>query len=160
MKNIILGLFFTLSLVVNAQNKPYTTQKQNLAWLDSLKNIQSKRVKLDFIKAKIYSDTLYRKVIIMDNPRDPERHICQTLFVICHLDKYYRFDLRDNQNLSSIMKYINEKNISEIKILEHPDNVILYGNEGLCGVVTIYCNKKIERKLRNVIHDRADLQND
>ena len=42
MKNIILGLFFTLSLLVNAQNKPYTTQKQNLAWLDSLKNIQSK----------------------------------------------------------------------------------------------------------------------
>lgn len=135
----------------NAQNKSYQTQKENLTWVDNLKNIQLKSDKIDLIKAKIYSDTLYEKRIILDNPRDPEKHICQTLFVIIYLDKYYQIDLRDNRNLRAVMKYINDKNVTEIKILEFSEGAALYGGDGVCGVVTIYCNKKLGRKLRNVL---------
>ena len=151
MKNIILVLFFLLCLGVNAQNKSYLTRKQNLVWVDSLKNVQLKSAKIDLIKTKIYSDTLYEKGIVLDNPRDPEKHVCKTMFVIIYLNKYYKIDLRDNRNLTSIMKYINDKNVTEIKILDYPEDQVLFGEEGSCGVITIYSNKKLGRKLRNVL---------
>ncbi len=151
MKNIILTLFFLIGIGINAQNKSYLTSSQNLLWIDNLKNLQLNSAKIDLIKAKIYSDTLYEKRIIMDNPRDPEKHICQTLFVIVYENKYYKIDLRDNRKLFSIMKFINEKNITEIKILNYPETVVLFGDYGVCGVVTIYSNKKLGQKLRNVL---------
>lgn len=151
MKNTILILFFIMCLGVNAQNKSFQVQKDNLAWVDNLKNIQLISAQIDLIKAKIYSDTLYEKRIILDNPRDPEKHICQTLFAIIYQNKYYFIDLRDNQNLKSIMKYINEKNVTEIKILDFQEGVNLFGGDGACGVITIYSNKKLGRKLRNVL---------
>ncbi|TRW89352.1 hypothetical protein [Flavobacterium sp. GT3R68] len=151
MKNIIFILSFLSYLQANAQDKPYLTQKQNLAWVNNLKDLQLKSEKIDFIKAKIYSDTLYEKRIILDNSRDPEKHICQSLIVIIYLNKYYKIDLRENRNAKSIMKYISDENVLEIKILDYPENVTLYGTEGLCGVVTIYSNKKLGRKMKNVL---------
>jgi hypothetical protein len=151
MKNILLFLSFLFFLQANGQDEPYLTRKQNLAWVKKLKDLQLKSEKIDFIKAKIYSDTLYEKRIILNNSRDPEKRVCKSLFVIIYLNKYYKIDLHENRNAKLIMKYISDENVHEIKILDYPENVTLYGTEGLCGVVMIYSNKKLGRKMKNVL---------
>jgi hypothetical protein len=151
MKNILLFLSFLFFLQANGQDEPYLTRKQNLAWVKKLKDLQLKSEKIDFIKAKIYSDTLYEKRIILNNSRDPEKRVCKSLFVIIYLNKYYQIDLHENRNAKLIMKYISDENIHEIKILDYPEDVTLFGTEGLCGVITIYSNKRLGRKMKNVL---------
>ena len=150
MKTILLILSFLFYSQTNSQDKPYPTQKQSLAWVDNLQKLQLKSEKIDFIKAKIYTDTLYEKRISLNHSRDSEKRICQSLIVLNYLNKYYKIDLRENRNAKLIMKYINEENVLAIKILDYPENVTLYGSEGQCGVVAIYSNKKLGRKVKNV----------
>jgi hypothetical protein len=49
------------------------------------------------------------------------------------------------------MEYISDENVLEIKILDYPENVTLYGTEGFCGVVAIYSNKKLGRKIKKIL---------
>jgi hypothetical protein len=153
MKNI-LSLLILFCLNANAQEKPYPRQKESEAWITKLKTITSKTKRIELIKDKIYSDTLYenyKKRIILDGPRGAEK-ICKTVLVIIFENKEYKLDLLENPKLNKIMEFINDKNINQVEIMEDPMiTFAYYGDDALCGVVTMYCNKKLERKLRNVL---------
>ncbi|MEY2701681.1 MAG: hypothetical protein RLY43_314 [Bacteroidota bacterium] len=153
MKNILIILIL-FCLQTNAQKKPFSRQKQSAEWVTNLKTIESKAGKIELIKAKIYSDTLYenhKKQIMLDGPRGAGK-ICKTVFIIRFKNKHYTLDLLENPKLNEIMEFINDENINQVEIMEDPmTSVAYYGDDGLCGVVTLYCNKKFERKLRNVL---------
>jgi hypothetical protein len=153
MKKNILLLLISFGVFAQQHKKPYPTQAENEIWLNEYRNIQSDSVRISEIKKKIYSDTLYynyKKRIILDNPRNPEKHICKVLLFIKFDNKYYDLDLLENPKLSKIMDYITLKNIKSIRILENPENVIYFGSSGVCGVIEIKCNKKLYRKLKNI----------
>jgi hypothetical protein len=153
MKTIIIFLLISLGVFGQENKKPYPTKIENEIWLNEFRLIQSDSEKITEIKSKIYSDTLfynYKKRIILDNPRNPEKHICKVLLFIKFDNKYYDLDLLENPKLSKIMDYITLKNIKSIRILENPENVIYFGSSGVCGVIEIECNKKLYRKLKNI----------
>ncbi len=85
--------------------------------------------------------------IVLQHTRNPEKYKCKSLNIIVFDSKHYNLNLLKNPKFKKIMKFINNKNIIEIKILESPENEIYYGEEGTCGVIYLYCNKKFGRKL-------------
>ncbi|WP_333809021.1 hypothetical protein [Flavobacterium sp.] len=154
MKTTIILLFISINLCAQKIEKPYPKQIDSKIWIEKFNNLKSNSEKIIQIKNKIISDTLfynYKKRIILDNPRDPEKHICKILFLIEHNDKYYEIDLLQNPKLTQIMKYIKEDNITEIKKLDDYKSVVLFGNEGVCGIIVMSCNKKLKRKIENVL---------
>lgn len=38
-----------------------------------------------------------------------------------------------------------------MKILENPENVMYFGDGGVCGVIIIKCTKRLYRKIKNVL---------
>ncbi len=150
MKTIIAFLFITLGVFGQKIEKPYPTQIESEIWLTKFRTLQSDAEKIIEIKNKIYSDTLfynYKKSILLDNPKNPEKHICKVLFKLKFNDKYYDIDLLENPKFSKIINYLDLNNITSIRILENPENVIQFGYDGLCGVITMTCNKKLYRKM-------------
>ena len=109
MKKNILLLLISFGVFAQQNKKPYPTQAENEIWLNEYRNIQSDSGRSSEIKKKIYSDTLYynyKKRIILDNPRDPKKHICKVLFVIEYENKYFDFDLLENPKLIKVIKSI------------------------------------------------------
>ena len=96
MKTIIAFLFITLGVFGQKIEKPYPTQIESEIWLTKFRTLQSDAEKIIEIKNKIYSDTLfynYKKSILLDNPKNPEKHICKVLFKLKFNDKYYDIDV-------------------------------------------------------------------
>ena len=154
MKIIITFLLISWSVFSQQNKKPYPRQIESEIWLNKYRTLESDSERIIEIKNKIYSDTLYynyKKSIILDNPREPEKRICKVLFVINFEDEYFDIDLLENPNLLKVMRKINLNNIKSIKILENPENVMYFGSGGVCGVITIKCNKRLYRKIKNVL---------
>jgi len=153
-KIIITFLLISWSVFSQQNKKPYPRQIESEIWLNKYRTLESDSERIIEIKNKIYSDTLYynyKKSIILDNPREPEKRICKVLFVINFEDEYFDIDLLENPNLLKVMRKINLNNIKSIKILENPENVMYFGSGGVCGVITIKCNKRLYRKIKNVL---------
>jgi hypothetical protein len=153
-KIIIIFLFISLTVFSQQNKKPYPRKIESEIWLNKYRALESDSQRITEIKNKIYSDTLYynyKKNIILDNPRNPEKHICKVLFVINFEDEYFDIDLLENPKLMKIMRKINLNNIKSINILENPENVIYFGSGGLCGVIKLKCNKRLYRKIKNIL---------
>lgn len=154
MKIIIALLLISINLFAQKIEKPYPKQIDSEIWIENFNSLKSKSEKIIQIKKKIISDTLfynYKERIILDNPRDPEKHICKIIFLIEYNNKYYEMDLLEKPNLAQIMKYIKEDNIVEINKLNNNESAILFGLYGTCGVIVLTCNKKLNRKIKNVL---------
>ena len=153
MKEIIITLLISMSIFAQKNEKPNSTQVRTEIWLKQFKEIQSDSEKITMIKEKIHSDTLFsnnKNRIILDNPRNPEKHICKILFIINFENNYYDIDLLETPKLSKIMNNINLKNITSIEIPTNHENVNYFGELGRCGVIKMTCNKKLYRKLKRV----------
>ena len=154
MKIIITFLLISLSVFSQQSKKPYPKQIESEIWLNKYRTLESDSERIIKIKNKIYSDTLYynyKKSIILDNPRNPEKRICKVLFVINFKDEYFDIDLLQSPKLLKVMRKINLNNIKSMKILENPENVMYFGSGGVCGVIIIKCNKRLYRKIKNVL---------
>jgi len=138
---------------MSAQNKPYSFRMDSKKWIIELRNITSKSEKIEFVKAKIYSDTAYANPLIMSNNiRDSSRHVCKTIIAVKFRNDLFQIDLLENPNLKSILKFINNENINDITFLDDQMSVAYFGSNGLCGVVILNTrNKKFIRKIRNVL---------
>ncbi len=154
MKIIITIFLISFNLFAQKIEKPYPKQIDSKIWIENFNRIKLNSEKIIEIKEKIISDTLfynYKEGIILDNPRDPKSHICKILFLIEFSGKYYEIDLLQNPKLLQIMKYIIEDNITEIKILNDFESAVLFSSYGSCGVIVMSSNKKLKRKLKNVL---------
>jgi hypothetical protein len=150
----ILILLFTINVCSQQTEKPYPTQFENEIWMNKFRTLNSDTEKISEIKNKIFSDTLfynYKKNIMFHNSRDSKKHICKALINVNFKNHYYDLDLLANPNLSKIMNYLNLKNIVSITILEKPENTIHFGSQGICGVIIMKCNRKLYRKIKNVL---------
>ncbi|NUY82777.1 hypothetical protein HUK80_17900 [Flavobacterium sp. MAH-1] len=153
MKHSIVVVLLMLVNCLSAQEKTYPRLKENQKWLENFKTISAKGAKIDFIKSKIYSDTSFlsfRNRIILDNSRDPEKHVCKILFFLKSKKHHCELDLETKPSLSKVFDLINEKNIQEIEVIELPESAALFGSNN-CGVIILNCDKMLMQKARNVL---------
>lgn len=149
-KTIIIFLFSFCAFGQQIK-KPYPYRGQAEIWIKNFKNLQTDSERFSEIKKKIYSDTLYfnyKKIIILDGPRDPEKYICKTLFYLKNNNDYIGLDLLENPKLLDFIENLKLKKIKSIKLLEDPENIIYFGEEGLCGVIFLECDKKLMKLLK------------
>ncbi len=150
MKALLTIIFFALSTqFVLGQQKRDQYAKQNLEWLDSLKNVTKKRVQIELVKKKIYRDTLfedYSHRFVLDNPRKPERRICKVKIFVLHESEYFEVNLQRTPALKKCMGFLRPKNIKDIEILDGSRAAALFGAS--CGVVVLHGNSLLARKLR------------
>ena len=109
---------------------------------------------MSFIKSKIYSDTLYynyKKRIFFDNPKNPEKHICKSLFFLKSKNEFIDLDLQQNPKLLDFIKNLNLRKIKSIKLIEFPENVIAFGDDAECGLIYLECSEQFMKKLKNII---------
>ena len=143
---LILFLFFISSY---SQEKICQTKKENLEWINHLKNKSTLEEQLYLIKRKIYSDTLFcrdPKRIILDNKRG-DNMICKSIIVLEYNKKHFNLDLQERPYLFDLIKKINEKAIIEIDFLDNYMGAVYYGENGSCGVVILKATKKFGRKI-------------
>ncbi len=154
MKIIIAFIFVSFVVFGQEIEKPYPNQFDNEIWLTKYRKLTSDSEKISEIKQKVYSDTLfynYKKRIYLDHSKDPKKRICKALIFLYYEGVYYDLDLLENPQLSKIMNSIQVKNITSIRILEPPDDVINFGSKGECGVIIMTCNKKLNKKIKKVL---------
>jgi hypothetical protein len=150
----VIALFFSVSIFAQQVNKPYPYRVESDIWLNNYRNLSTDIKRLSEIKKKIYSDTLYynyKSRIILDNPRNPERHICKTLFFLKSNNEFIELDLQESPILIDFMNEINLKNIKSIRLLESPESEIYFGAKGICGIIYLECSQRLMKKLKKRI---------
>ena len=139
----------------NDSSKQYPRRARSQEWLKEYQKIQSKKKQIIAIKHKIYSDTVYRnlnKTIILDNNfRDPEKHICNTVFVLSFKKHHYLLNSLKRDELFDVLSLFNERNIKKIELLDTEIAMAYWGSQGLCGVIELTCRRKIYRKIKSIL---------
>ncbi|MEC4005207.1 hypothetical protein OX283_011105 [Flavobacterium sp. SUN052] len=151
---IVVAFLFSLTVYAQQNEKPYPFMSESEIWLNNYRNLKSDSERLVEIKKKIVLDTLYynyKDRLILDNPRNPEKHICKTLFYLKHDKDFIDLDLLENPKLINFIKNLKLKNIETIELLENTKNAIYFGSNGMCGVIILECSEKFMTKFQKKI---------
>ena len=150
---LIFALFLSLSYTILSQEiktDSLLTKKLNAEWILKFKSINSKKLKLESIKEKIYFDNKFNArrgtcfVEIDGNDEDYEDkkyyYECKVLFLLKLENKHYILGVH-------ILNQIKENNLDGITIIESDINL-----PKICGNITIEINnKKLKRKIKKVL---------
>ena len=162
-------LFFLLFIsVIYSQDDNLSScnlQTENKLWKSQFENANSKNNKIELIKTKIISDSIYKrykpKVVTNHSKTVFNKYVddnnndcgCKILFVLIYKkSRFLVLDLNNNPELSKIIRGLNNNNINEIVFsfdIEMCQS--LYGENGKCGFVQIVTkNKEIKKAIKKL----------
>lgn len=166
---IKLILFFLLFIsAIYSQNDNSSNcnlQSENKLWKSQFKNSKSKSEKIELIKAKIISDSIYRKfkprVVTSHSKTVFNKYVdvndndcgCKILFVLIYKkNNFLILDLNNKPELSKIIRELNASNITEIEFsFDIEISQSLYGENGKCGFIHLTTkNRKIKKTIKKL----------
>ncbi|MAW97139.1 MULTISPECIES: hypothetical protein [unclassified Leeuwenhoekiella] len=149
MRKFTLFLLLLISLSkISAQsenNKDYLTREDNVAWLESFKNLETEELQLQAIREKIYSDSLYiaprpgisytglssesRKRLKARQDSLPKvTSDCKILMILNSEQNQTEINLEKNPKSIEWVEKLIPQNIESIQILEGTEATALYGS--------------------------------
>ena len=159
MQKLTLILFLVLSfskLSAQSENqKNYLTKEDNTIWLESFKKLDSEELQLQFIREKIYSDSIYnapRPGISHTGLSDESKKSlkdrqdslpkvnsdCKILMVLNSEKNKTEIDLKKNPESIELVEKLIPQNIESIQILEGAEAMVLYGSRTRgCAVLVL-----------------------
>lgn len=163
MKFKFLLFFFLFISVIYSQNDNLSNcnlQSENELWKVKFENTESKNEKIELIKTKIISDSIYRRfkprVVTSHSKSVFNKYVdvndndcgCKILFVLIYKkNKFLTLDLNNNPELSKIIRGLNIDNINEIHFFFDIEiSKSLYGETGKCGFIQITTKSREIRK--------------
>ena len=145
------------------------TKESNYQWISELNSEKSINSKVQLIEKKIFTDSNYKstkdskllKVEVLKDKTitesfkiayDKTDFECKLIFYLSfNKRKVYELDINKNIKTEEILELIQLNDIDNVTVFTGPDMIHLYGIEK-CGIVTIYSsNRKLKRKVKNVL---------
>ncbi|RAR48635.1 hypothetical protein [Flavobacterium lacus] len=162
MKTIFLLITLFFSFLCIGQNiDSLVSKRNNLEWINELKQINSKEEKIKKIIEKIKSDSIVSKpdipeiiVIKVDKGEDlsdaiRKRTKCKIIFVLTQKNSIRLLDLNQYPKNTIIINYFNSISIDSIEIIEGDKALSLFGTSATCGVVVLKSNNgKLKRAIK------------
>lgn len=148
---LIFALLLSFSKTILSQEiktDSLLTKKLNTEWILKLKSMNSKKMKLEFIKEKIYFDSKFnaRKgtcfIEIDKNQKEYKDYYyeCKILFLLKLGKNHYILGI-------NVLNQIKQNNLNDIAIIERDINL-----PEICGNIIIEINdKKLKRKIEKVM---------
>lgn len=156
---LLITLFFSF-LGIGQNMDSLVSKRNNLEWINELKQINSKEEKIIKIIEKIKSDSIVSKpdiseriVIKVDEGEDVSDAIkkgtkCKIIFALTQKNSTRLLDLNQYPKNSIILNYFNSISIDSIEIIEGDKAVSVFGSSATCGVVVL---KSKNRDLKRLI---------
>lgn len=158
-------LFFSVIHSQNENESYCNLQNENELWKTQFEKAYSKSEKIELIKAKIISDSIYKKY----NPKVVTSHSknvfnkyvdendndcgCKILFVLIYKkNKFLVLDLNNTPKFSKMIRELNNNNINEIEFsFDIGTSQSLYGDNGKCGFIHLTTkNKEIRKAIKKL----------
>ena len=165
MKNLILILGFAFSGILHSQEKKDTIcglRTANEKWKLEFKKAESKSERIDLIKQKLISDSIYveTKPIIntvhgrINSHEDKDGNYCgcKISFILAPKRKggFYNLNLNSRPNLIDVVNSLDETNVENIFYILENDNPALRPS-GICGVVKMTTkDDELIKSIKNV----------
>lgn len=149
---LIFALLLSFSKTILSQEitDSLLTKKLNTEWILKLKSMNSKKMKLEFIKEKIYFDSKFNARIgtcFIEIDKNQEEYKgqdyyyeCKILFLLKLGKKHYILGI-------NILNQIKQNNLNDIAIIERDINL-----PEICSNIIIEINdEKLKRKIEKVL---------
>ncbi|TYB71532.1 hypothetical protein ES676_12775 [Bizionia saleffrena] len=150
---LIFALLLSFSKTILSQQiktDSLLTEKLNAEWILKFKSINSKKLKLEFIKEKIYYDSKFNARIgtcFVEIDRNHEDYRGEDYYYECKVLFLLKLDKKHYILGVNILDQIKQNNLNDITIIKSDINL-----PGICGNITIEINdKKLKRKIKNVL---------